>query len=311
MAIAGLALAPANAQTQSTTQSTTTSGYIQSSTVVGSKIKDSRGQDVGEIKDFVLDRNTGCLAYVVVSTRGGGTTATTIKTVAAPWSVFSSTSDARVYTTRVERERIYSAPVWESTRVQEYSRPEYMSSVYGYYGVTVPHFNAEVNMSTGNTSTTTGTNTTTGVNASTNATAAPTASLSPPAQSTATAAPTASLSPAAPTASPIAVPSVSPPAANSAVKPLPNTTAPAVSTPKTSTSSSSSSSAEKAPKDMSATHQTKAQTDAASRKSDKATKTESASEKTETTTGDSPSSKTSKKSTKKSTEPEASATPKE
>ena len=67
LAILGLAVASAIAQTQSTTTSTTNS-YVQSSTVVGAKIKDARGEDVGMIKDFVLDRNTGCLAYIVVST---------------------------------------------------------------------------------------------------------------------------------------------------------------------------------------------------------------------------------------------------
>src|SRR5882724_24507 len=132
-AFLGLATAPLFAQTSTTTTST---GYIQSSSVIGSKIKDSRGQDVGEIKDFVLDRSSGCLAYVVLSTRGGGTTTTTTKTVAAPWTVFSASSEPRVYMTRVEREKIYSAPVWESTRIEEYSRPEYINQVYGYYGVT-------------------------------------------------------------------------------------------------------------------------------------------------------------------------------
>src|SRR5881394_3173163 len=136
LAFLGLAMAPLFAQTNTST-TTTSSAYIQSSSVIGSKIKDSRGQDVGEIKDVVLDRSSGCLAYVVLSTRGGGTTAT-VKTVAAPWSIFSASSEPRVYLTRIERERIYSAPVWESTRIEEYSRPEYISTVYGYYGVTVP-----------------------------------------------------------------------------------------------------------------------------------------------------------------------------
>src|SRR2546421_13036371 len=123
LAFLGLATAPLFAQTNTST-TTTSSAYIQSSTVIGSKIKDSRGQDVGEIKDVVLDRSSGCLAYVVLSTRGGGTTTTTTKTVAAPWSVFSASSEPRVYMTRIEREKIYSAPVWESTRIEEYSRPE-------------------------------------------------------------------------------------------------------------------------------------------------------------------------------------------
>src|ERR1051325_993623 len=121
------AAAPVFAQTSTTTStSTNTTGYVQSSTIIGSKIKDAKGQDVGEVKDVVLDRSSGCLAYVVLSTRGGGTTTTT-KTVAAPWTVFSASSEPRVYMTRVEREKIYSAPVWESTRIEEYSRPEYIS----------------------------------------------------------------------------------------------------------------------------------------------------------------------------------------
>src|SRR3954468_24493782 len=143
-----VAASPLFAQTSATTSTTSTSGYVQSSTMIGSKIKDAKGQDVGEVKDVVLDRSSGCLAYVVLSTRGGGTTTTTTKTVAAPWSVFSASSEPRVYMTRVEREKIYSAPVWESTRIEEYSRPEYISSVYGYYGVPAPSFSVGVTSGT-------------------------------------------------------------------------------------------------------------------------------------------------------------------
>src|SRR3954466_812918 len=156
-----VAAAPLFAQT-STSTSTTTSGYVQSSSIVGSKIKDSRGQDVGEIKDVVLDRSSGCLAYVVLSTRGGGTTTTATKTVAAPWSVFSASSEPRVFMTRIEREKIYSSPVWESTRIEEYSRPEYINSVYGYYGVTAPSFSVGVTSTSGTTSGYNASTTTTG-----------------------------------------------------------------------------------------------------------------------------------------------------
>ena len=153
LALTSLAIAPAVAQTQSTTTSTTTN-YMPTSTVIGAKIKDSRGQDVGVIKDFVLDRNTGCLAYVVLSTGKDGVLTTSTKTVAAPWAVFSASSDPRVYITRIEREKIYGAPVWESTRIQEYSRTEYLNSVYGYYGVTAPSFNAQLSVGVTNTNTT-------------------------------------------------------------------------------------------------------------------------------------------------------------
>src|SRR5437762_5516263 len=165
LATMGLAIASTIAQTQSTTTSTTTS-YVQSTSVVGAKITDSRGEEVGVIKDFVLDRNTGCLAYVVISTGKGGIVSANTKTVAAPWAVFSASADPRVYVTRIEREKIYSAPVWESTRVEEYTRTDYLNNVYTYYGVPAPRFNAEMSVGTTNT-------TATGVTSSANTTAAP------------------------------------------------------------------------------------------------------------------------------------------
>ena len=56
LAFLGLAAAPLFAQT-----STTSTSYVQSSTIIGSKIKDARGQDAW-IKDAVLDGSSGCLA---------------------------------------------------------------------------------------------------------------------------------------------------------------------------------------------------------------------------------------------------------
>src|SRR4051794_2445369 len=192
VAIAGLAIA-ANSQAQtSTTSSTTTStNFMPTSTVIGAKVRSSDGQEIGTIKDVVLDRNTGCMAYTVLSTSGGGGTSrtakttTTTKTVAVPWSVYEPGNDLHTYTVRVDRERIYNAPVWEASRVDEYSRSDYIGNVYGYYGIPVPSLGVGVNTGYGASSTTTtggyntGTGASTGAGASTNASASPSMSTSP------------------------------------------------------------------------------------------------------------------------------------
>lgn len=286
----GLAVAPAIAQTQSIKTSTTT-GYIQSSAVVGAKIKDSRGEEVGVIKDFVLDRNTGCLAYVVVSTGKGGILSTSSKTVAAPWAVFSASSDPKVYITRIEREKIYSAPVWESTRVEEYSRTDYLNNVYGYYGVPAPRFNAELSVGVTNA-------TTTGVISSTNATA-PSATAAPPA---ATAAVSATVNPLP---SPLGTPERSPVPPTTASPSTPrapaSTRRPAKETSSTSLTNAESKSEKKA-------------ADEPAKKSEKAsTKTDSKSEKTENAS-ESPSKSSKLKKQPRSepgSSPEAGSTPKE
>src|SRR6187401_325307 len=125
MVTAGLTIGSLSAQTQTTTSTTT--NYVQTSKLIGTKVHASDG-DVGTIKDVVLDNN-GCMAYTVVATSGGGggggsrTTSTTTKTVAVPWSVYDTTSfspDSRVLTVRTERQRIYAAPAFEYSRIREY-----------------------------------------------------------------------------------------------------------------------------------------------------------------------------------------------
>src|SRR5918996_5925074 len=131
----GLAVASMSAQTQSTASSSTT--YIETSKFIGKKVKSAQGDEIGTVKDIVLDRNTGCLAYTVVSTTGGGGTRATGggKMVAVPWAVYSPSSDLNVFTVTVDRDRIYNAPAFDYARIQEYSRPEYITNVYSYYGV--------------------------------------------------------------------------------------------------------------------------------------------------------------------------------
>src|ERR1043165_9292393 len=88
LAILGMAVASLSAQTQTTTSTTT--NYIETSKLIGTKVKGAQGDEIGTVKDVVLDNN-GCMAYTVVQTEGGGggsrTASTTTKTVAVPWSV--------------------------------------------------------------------------------------------------------------------------------------------------------------------------------------------------------------------------------
>jgi sporulation protein YlmC with PRC-barrel domain len=78
LVVLGTAVVPMSAQTQSTT--------VQVSKLVGTRVKSSQGEEVGVIKDVVIERNSGCMAYTVLSTEGGGGRATGgVKLVAVPW----------------------------------------------------------------------------------------------------------------------------------------------------------------------------------------------------------------------------------
>jgi sporulation protein YlmC with PRC-barrel domain len=147
LAILGIAIVPMSAQTQSTT--------VQVSKLVGTRVKSSQGEEIGVVKDVVIDRNTGCMAYTVLSTGegGGAGVAGGGKFVAVPWTVYSPASDVNALIVTVDRDRIYNAPVFDYARIDEYSRPDYITNVYSYYGVSQGAVGAGVS----------GTSTTTGV----------------------------------------------------------------------------------------------------------------------------------------------------
>jgi sporulation protein YlmC with PRC-barrel domain len=117
--------------------SRSSSSYIQTSRLVGRKVKSSEGTEIGVVKDVVIDFSNGCMAYTVVSTGGAGTDFISGggKIVAIPWTVYSPTSDLSVLTVNVDREKIYHAPAFEYSRMDEFARPDYMNNVYSYYGV--------------------------------------------------------------------------------------------------------------------------------------------------------------------------------
>jgi sporulation protein YlmC with PRC-barrel domain len=129
LTILGLAVVPLKGQGQ-------TSSYVETSKIVGTRVQTSQGEEVGEIKDVVLDSTNGCVAYTVVATGGTGVQATGgPKTVVVPWGIYSISPGARVYQVRVEREKIYSAPVFEASRIQEYSSQQWIDQVYSHYGI--------------------------------------------------------------------------------------------------------------------------------------------------------------------------------
>src|SRR6202011_4294066 len=134
LAILGLAAAPLLAQAQTTaTSSSTSSSYVQTSKIIGTKVKTAQGEEVGVVKDVVLDRSNGCMAYTVLSAGGTGARVTgQAKMVAVPWSVYSVSPDMSYLTVSVERDRIYNGPVFEYSRISD---PSFTGTVYSTYGV--------------------------------------------------------------------------------------------------------------------------------------------------------------------------------
>jgi sporulation protein YlmC with PRC-barrel domain len=112
-------------QSEDPNGSSSSSSYVQTSKLVGRKVKSSDGTEIGVVKDVVIDRSNGCMAYTVVSTGGEGTGVSSGggKIVAIPWAVYSLTSDLSVLRVNVDRDKIYNAPAFDYARMDEYAGP--------------------------------------------------------------------------------------------------------------------------------------------------------------------------------------------
>jgi sporulation protein YlmC with PRC-barrel domain len=63
LAVLCAVIVPMSAQTQSTT--------VQVSKLVGTKVKSSQGEEIGVVKDVMIDSSTGCMAYTVLAKAEG------------------------------------------------------------------------------------------------------------------------------------------------------------------------------------------------------------------------------------------------
>ena len=131
IAILGTTAVSVIAQGQRNDTNSSSSGIVQTSKIIGTSVKTAQGEQIGAVKDVILDRNTGCIAYTVLSSDGTGGTA---KMVALPWAVYSSTEPGHLVVS-VERDRIYSAPAFDDSRIDEYSTAEYIDNLNSYFGV--------------------------------------------------------------------------------------------------------------------------------------------------------------------------------
>lgn len=139
----GLALAaPAYAQTSTNTQANKPAQMqraavrdMRLSQLIGKDVRNAQGEDLGDIKDVIMDVNNGRVHYVVLSL--GGFLGLGDKLFAYPVRAFSPASDKDELVLNVARERLKAAPGFDSNKYPDFNRPDYRTQVDTYFGPTV------------------------------------------------------------------------------------------------------------------------------------------------------------------------------
>lgn len=108
--------------------------FMGADTLLGEDVYDSKGEDLGDIKEIMLDMNSGKVAYAVLSFRGflgmGG------KRFAVPWNALTLDTVNKRFLLDMEKEQLESAPGFDKDDWPDMMDPTWQSTVHSFYGTT-------------------------------------------------------------------------------------------------------------------------------------------------------------------------------
>ena len=98
--------------------STTLPGLLLSTeSILGSNIKDPQGEEVGEVKQLMIDPQTGVVKYAVVSV--GGFLGMGEKTIIVPWHTLEVARDGRSVVLNASKQLLQDAPEYQQGKESE------------------------------------------------------------------------------------------------------------------------------------------------------------------------------------------------
>lgn len=110
---------------------------MRASKVIGADVENANGEDIGEIKDMVVDTQSERVRYVVLS--HGGILGIGDKLFAYPMSMVKSTrGDDDKYVMNVDKERLENAPGFDKDAWPDFADAKYTSEIDRYYGLESP-----------------------------------------------------------------------------------------------------------------------------------------------------------------------------
>lgn len=101
-------------------------------TMLGNDVYNKDGEDLGDIKEFMIDMTSGKVAYAVLSF--GGLLGMGNKLFAVPWSALALDTANKRFTLNVLKDALKDAPGFDKDRWPSMSDPTWASDVHKFYG---------------------------------------------------------------------------------------------------------------------------------------------------------------------------------
>jgi sporulation protein YlmC with PRC-barrel domain len=108
--------------------------FMSASSLLGNDVYNLQDEDLGDVKEFMLDMRTGKVAYAVLSF--GGFLGMGEKLFAVPWAALTLDTVNKRFTLNVNKERLESAPGFDADNWPNMADPEWATGIHSCYGTT-------------------------------------------------------------------------------------------------------------------------------------------------------------------------------
>ncbi len=108
--------------------------FMSATSLIGDDVYNLQDEDLGDVKEFMLDMRTGKVAYAVLSF--GGFLGMGEKLFAVPWSALTLDSENKRMILNVTKERLESAPGFDKDAWPDMADPTWAEGIHSYYGTT-------------------------------------------------------------------------------------------------------------------------------------------------------------------------------
>ena len=111
---------------------TATRVTLSASTLIGDSVKNTAGEDLGKIKDIMLDVDEGRIAYAVLSF--GGFLGLGDKLFAVPWNALRLDAPDHSFIFDVDKETLKAAEGFDKDHWPDMTDPSWGARIHEYYG---------------------------------------------------------------------------------------------------------------------------------------------------------------------------------
>jgi sporulation protein YlmC with PRC-barrel domain len=102
-------------------------------TLMGNDVYNHKDEDLGDIKEIMLDMRTGRVSYAVLSF--GGFLGMGEKLFAVPWNALTLDTKNQRFVLNVEKERLKQAPGFDKDKWPNMADQAWAKEIYSYYGI--------------------------------------------------------------------------------------------------------------------------------------------------------------------------------